>query len=143
MENETPEVEQAEQIEQQLESTEATEQSEPESQIAAGQPVAPLAATKRTKNKVAKKAAAAKATKKADEAKPGRTLVHATLAKRQIRVVFKLGKQVVATSPTYHSGNTLENIINYARRTVDGARKDGIKAIAEVLDGKRFVRATE
>lgn len=99
----------------------------------AKKPAAAKAATG-TKKTGTKKAAAAAA-----PAATNTRLVHATLPKRQVRVVFKEGNKVVATSPVYKSGNTLENIVNYARKNVIGASKEGLKAILEQTeDGKKF-----
>lgn len=95
---------------------------------------------KRDRSKAAKAAAGAKrSTKVKEEAPKPSHLVNATLPKRQCRVVFKVGSKIVATSPTYNSGNTIDNIISYARRKVEGASKEGVKSIFEQMqDNGKF-----
>lgn len=65
---------------------------------------------------------------------PVSRLVTATLPKRLIRVQFRVGNKVVATSPFYNSGNTLSKIVAYARQTL----KPGSNAVAatQVQGGK-------
>ena len=68
------------------------------------------------------------------EAAKASRLVTATLPKRLIRVQFKVGNKVVATSPFYNSGNTIQKIVAYARQTL----KPGANASAftQVQGGK-------
>jgi hypothetical protein len=68
------------------------------------------------------------------KAAPVSRLVTATLPKRLIRVQFKVGSKVVATSPFYNSGNTIQKIVAYARQTL----KPGSNAVAatQIQGGK-------
>lgn len=77
----------------------------------------------------------ARRSRKMAKAKASR-IVTATLEQRQMRVVFKQGSKVVATSPVYRTRNIVNKVIAYARQTLKPAQPS--VATAQVLDGKSW-----
>lgn len=88
--------------------------------------------SKTSSKKGAKKAAAAGANA------GNRRLVTATLDKRQVRVQFKQGGKIVATSATYNSGNTIDKIVGFARRQLGADKIGQAKPVPQEYDGKHW-----